>query len=310
ASYAAGRYRQLKENSDALPYWQYRHSHLASTPRQQHLAWDGMVLAHDDPFWTTHYPPNGWGCGCYVIGVTRGRLERMGRTGPDRAPAIRTREVLVGKNGPHPRLVSVPEGIDPGWAYAPGQSVVRTYLDKLAVQQPGVAAAQYREAMGLERLVAERTRAWHGWLDGDRRSLDHWFVLGMVESGVQRALGDHGRILETAALTTTRSDILHGGRKTKRARGTALSEADLRRLPEIVERPKAVLLDTGKRHDALIYVFDSEDGGGRLGKAVFRPNWRGKRGITNGYRSGGYVDRGNLRERRYVVLSGSLEGEE
>ena len=31
--------------------------------------------------------------------------------------------MTVGANGPSPRTVEVPEGIDPGWAYAPGQSV-------------------------------------------------------------------------------------------------------------------------------------------------------------------------------------------
>ncbi len=125
SSYSAGRYRQMKEGAERRPFWRYRHSHASENPREQHLAWDGMVLRHDDPWWDTHYPINGWGCKCYVEALNARDLERLGKKGPDKAPAIRTRTVTVGATGPSPRTVEVPEGIDPGFAYAPGQSAVR-----------------------------------------------------------------------------------------------------------------------------------------------------------------------------------------
>lgn len=124
-SYAAGRYQQMKAVAERRPFWRYRHSHASDSPRQQHLAWDGLVLRHDDPFWDTHAPPNGWGCKCYIEALNDRDLKRLGKSGPDQAPAVRTREVTVGVRGPNPRTVRVPEGIDPGWAYAPGQSVAR-----------------------------------------------------------------------------------------------------------------------------------------------------------------------------------------
>ena len=122
-SYAAGRYQQMLDGVDRRPYWRYRHSEASEHPRDDHLAWDGLVLRHDDPWWDTHYPPNGWGCKCFVDALNDRDLERLGKSGPDTAPPIRT--VTVGAKGPSPRTVTVPEGIDPGWAYAPGQSVLR-----------------------------------------------------------------------------------------------------------------------------------------------------------------------------------------
>ena len=122
-SYAAGRYRQMKEIADRRPYWRYRHSHASEDPREDHLSWDGLILPHDDPWWDTHYGPNGWGCKCYVEALSPRDLERLGKSGPDKAPTVNMRTVTVGANGPSPRTVEVPEGIDPGWAYAPGQSI-------------------------------------------------------------------------------------------------------------------------------------------------------------------------------------------
>ena len=56
------------------PYWQWVHSGLATDPRPQHLAWNGMVLHHSDPFWRSYYPPRippDWGCTCRVKAVSR-----------------------------------------------------------------------------------------------------------------------------------------------------------------------------------------------------------------------------------------------
>lgn len=86
-AHAAGRYQQLTD-PDALehmPFWQYRHNSVTN-PREAHKAWDGMVLRWDDPWWATHYPPNGWRCRCDVRPVSERMLRRMGKAGPDKAP--------------------------------------------------------------------------------------------------------------------------------------------------------------------------------------------------------------------------------
>ena len=32
--------------------------------RADHIPFYNLMLPADDPFWDTHYPPNGWGCKC------------------------------------------------------------------------------------------------------------------------------------------------------------------------------------------------------------------------------------------------------
>jgi hypothetical protein len=119
-AHAAGRYAQMSE-PDALairPYWQYVHSGNPH-PRLQHKAWDGLTLLADDPWWSTHYPPNGWNCGCFVLPMTARGLARQGRSGPDQAPPLDLRQSLVKKTG---ETVVTPAGIDPGFAYNPGEA--------------------------------------------------------------------------------------------------------------------------------------------------------------------------------------------
>lgn len=131
-SYAAGRYAQLQAVKKSRPYWQYVHSDAVEHPRVYHLAWDGLVLHADDPWWRTHFGPNGWGCQCTVHALNQRDLARLGKTGPDQAPPITTREVTVGTRGAHPRTVTVPDGIDSGFAYAPGATVRPAWLAQRA----------------------------------------------------------------------------------------------------------------------------------------------------------------------------------
>lgn len=112
-SYAAGRHAQLTDAG--FPFWVYKHG-ASREPREIHLhEWDGLVLPVDHPFWKTHYPPNGWGCSCYVVGARSIAAARRLGGDPDKA-------LPPGWDKIDPKT-GAPHGIDKGWAYAPGASV-------------------------------------------------------------------------------------------------------------------------------------------------------------------------------------------
>jgi hypothetical protein len=129
----AGRHAQLVAGN--FKFWIYRHGGSAE-PRVQHLGWDGLILPPDHPFWATHFPPNGWGCSCYVIGARsmRSAIRRGGKPDlnlPDGWNA------LTEKTGE-------PDGIDKGWGYAPGSSVVQDIarlVEQKAATLPSKVAA-------------------------------------------------------------------------------------------------------------------------------------------------------------------------
>lgn len=127
-AHAAGRYRQMTspELRRRRPWWQYRHGGSAE-PRPLHVrpasagGWNGLVLRADDPWWQTHYPPNGWGCSCYVRTLSDDDVRRLGLE-PQPAPDLGTYEWANPETG---EVEQVPTGLQPEWAYAPGASVRR-----------------------------------------------------------------------------------------------------------------------------------------------------------------------------------------
>lgn len=118
-SYAAGRWEQIQQVKQQRPYLRYVHLEGQPHPRPEHAAWHNTILPVDDPWWQTHYPPNGWFCHCTVESLSERDLGRYGYTVSESAPASRmVPHVVNTSNGP--RRVMVPEGIDPGFAYRPG----------------------------------------------------------------------------------------------------------------------------------------------------------------------------------------------
>jgi len=119
-AYSAGRWQQ-QTDPDVVrqrPYLMYCHSPASLVPRPLHLAWHGLTLPADDPWWNEHYPPNAWGCKCFVVSVSMADLNRYGKAGPDTAPKTRYYD-WKDRSG---KIHMVPEGIDPGWDYNPGKA--------------------------------------------------------------------------------------------------------------------------------------------------------------------------------------------
>ena len=126
SSYQAGRYQQLRDAK--FPYLEYLHSDYVEHPRELHESWNHLVLNFNDPWWDSHFPPNGYGCQCRVRGRTNGDLKRMGKDGPDTAPTINWVDRVIGENSDDPRIVRVPEGIDPSFEHIPGQTRLDTFV--------------------------------------------------------------------------------------------------------------------------------------------------------------------------------------
>ncbi|MDO8838010.1 MAG: phage minor head protein [Parvibaculum sp.] len=122
SAYSAGRFQQAQRLKAQRPYLRYVHMDPNLTQedsRHEHAAWHGIILPVDDPFWKTHMTPNGWGCRCKVQSLSARDLARYGFSVSKSAPEVKMVERRV--NTPDgPATVKVPFGIDPGFAWNPG----------------------------------------------------------------------------------------------------------------------------------------------------------------------------------------------
>lgn len=195
-AYSAGRRAQLLD-PDLLsrrPFWRYVHNDSVTHPRPHHKQWGDMrlTLRHDHPFWETHFPPNGWGCKCRVVAVSK--------PGEDDASAPPD-----GWDVTDPRT-GVEFGLDEGWNYAPGARAddeLRSFVqDKLINYPPAISTALSRDVTRyinaeqaapdfVREVLADRQRSDPLWLGFVERP--DWIaeVIGMDTQGYTVLLPAH-----------------------------------------------------------------------------------------------------------------------
>ena len=66
AGQMAIKWQRIQRDKDLFPNLKYR-TIGDERVRDEHAALNGTVKPVDDPFWSTHYPPNGWRCRCNVV---------------------------------------------------------------------------------------------------------------------------------------------------------------------------------------------------------------------------------------------------
>lgn len=176
-SYAAGRYKQLTDPEflKLHPYWRYIHSDAVVHPREDHLAWHGLTLPADHPFWKTHFAPNGYGCRCRITSVTRSEGEASARAGLGEPP--RGWDAINPSTGEQ-------VGIGKGFGYTPGAAMdtpLRQMVqDKLINYPPAIAKALAAD-IGRYISTAETASAFATRVLEDR-SVKESLFLGFVEA--------------------------------------------------------------------------------------------------------------------------------
>jgi hypothetical protein len=251
-SYAAGRLAQLRDGG--FTHYLYKHGDSVE-PRMQHLAWDGLVLPADHPFWKAHYPPNGWGCSCRVVGL-RNPEDATALGGDPNKSLPDDWQAIDPKTG-------APIGIGKGWDYAPGDTVsdavaqmaaktqhwdytlAKAYMQGVPEAQRDALAQAYRALPSVAtdtRLYAQRI------LEGrDNLDVPPYRTLGLLTSE-QAAMVQHlsGRAVAGFDYAMDRSVVghvlsKHGDAAVESRRGQrAVTAADYARLPQILSNPDAV----------------------------------------------------------------------
>ena len=155
---AVGQWARIQRSKRTHPYLRYI-TKRDERVRELHAGWDNVTLPVDDPFWKTHYPPNGWRCRCRVVPVSQREYD-AGVT-PTGAPMVKQRPEVVDVRVLNRRtgeISTVPAGIDPGFDFNPGLRSRQT-LQALIQQKQQAAIPALAKAAEMDGLTVESAAA-------------------------------------------------------------------------------------------------------------------------------------------------------
>ena len=303
-SYSASQWQRIQTLKKVKPFLVYS-TMKDDRVRPSHRAWEGITLPVDHPWWDDHFPPKGWRCRCTVYQLSQKELEAEGReVTPDQALPTGTKTFTNRITG---EVTTVPEGVDPGWAYNPGktarENLGRTVGQKILASDPRLASMVVKTAG--EAFSGPITATLGDLVDrieaGPINPVGTQLVLGAFPPKVVDFLAERGS-LETAALSLSDRELLHTVRPPKTSRDACWPLDLVRRLPAMLQAPEQVLWDT--EDPAVVYVWSVEDASA---KAVIRVDYRvkseGTRFRTNLIKTLGLVQAANLAPPRYEAIS-------
>ncbi|MDO8776600.1 MAG: phage minor head protein [Burkholderiaceae bacterium] len=149
-AYSEGQGERIQRNQELFPFLEYVRS-ASVNPRHTHLAYAGLVLPVNDPFWQSHLPVKEWGCKCTVVQHTRRMLDREGLT-VGKAPPEVMRTLVNKRTG---EVMQVPTGVDPAFHYPPGGR--RANLEKLLTDKLAAASSYKAQSFAqATRGIADR----------------------------------------------------------------------------------------------------------------------------------------------------------
>lgn len=299
-AHMAGKWEQFQRTKATRPYLQYLtagDSHV----RDEHARWDKTVLHIDDPFWQTHYPPNGFGCRCTVRSLSARDLERKGLRVSD-SPTIERTEHINTRTGEV--YGDVPNGIDTGWDYNVGQVWLapEDTLGKLLVAQP-LQIAQQTDAL-IKASSSKLQEAFKGWLakvllrDYTARQAT---VVGYLFNAVVQALRSINKPPVTASILLDQNQLRH---LIRDAKGTKQLPAEvIANIPQLLGSPQAIVIELATGD--VVYLLDSQVDTGY--KLFVKVNFSRKGEQFNSVRSGGIIPVSALRNQGlYQLVWGEL----
>lgn len=310
SAYAAGRWQQLQRVKTRRPYLIYM-TVDDSRVRDEHQKWHLKVYHIDDPFWKTHYPPNGWMCRCYVRSASQKDLDRLGlKVGQSKV--IDPIEIVDPETGLSTKKMP---GIDIGWDYNVGKAWLApdvilgqqlmdlpTKLRKPALDwfDNSIFEAPYKQLVNSTAMQLAK---------GESAKQGLAQTVGYLSNTTIEFLAEHKQYPIGAAIVVRDGDIMHWLRDSKKNRGAAIPLSIANRLPSIVRTPDAVLIDNKD------LVFAKRLNDGRYAKFILKLNFKGSLRVNksrfkeylNTFITAGIVEKSNLLEVRYTLIEGEVK---
>lgn len=291
SAHMAGRWAQLQANKEARPFLQYRTAGDARV-RKQHRQWDGKFYPVDDPFWSTHYPPNGWGCRCTVRAYSRAEMERKGLSQSEPFQ-VQTRDVVTRDGEITDR---VPVGIDPGWDHNVGKSWITPELalgSKIA-RLPKELRGPVTDKTVSPAFQSAIEANWKAFQNSDKAAQGDAQILGFLDSAMLDGL-------EAVAAVELRGSAIAATADLSNAWPQDLTD----RVPSLLRDYRAVLWD--RQAAQLVVVPDAaQPAQGQAQVIRVTPNVKTKYGTAAVVTALEAAPTADLAAQRYQVIAGRV----
>lgn len=141
-AYAAGRWERIQRTKQMLPYLQYMPS-VSANLRDDHKQFYGLIATVEDPIWQSIYPPNGFGCKCWVRQLTKTKAQKLLDEQAEQGIVydIKMEQFTDPKTGD---VISIPKGIAPSFNHNHDRL---TALLRLAEDKHG---ADFAKILGID----------------------------------------------------------------------------------------------------------------------------------------------------------------
>ena len=270
SAYMYGRYRAMLANAEERPWWMYI-AVLDSRTRPHHAALNKKVFRYDDPFWKTHYPPNGFRCRCRTRALSDVQLEREGVTPESGEGRMVSRDAVVNPRAPESQRVvrevwgwqERPGGLthwtDTGFSYSAGYTTYQLDCELAQKLELIKSDTLYAEVVQAINNAPARHAAFGLWIE--EKLASKWktgdaVVVGLVQPEVVAAAKAAG--LDPARIAVMTDDKLgHSKRQVHQEAGTALSVEQYKGIAESFSRPEAIYWDS--EHGNALYVLPDPD---------------------------------------------------
>lgn len=267
-AYMAGRYRQMFANVDERPYWQYI-AIMDSRTRPSHAALHGKVFRYDDPFWKTHYPPNGWRCRCRVRALSKFRIRQEGLVVESSDGHMIRQEVVFNPKSENPVVREVwgyqekPGGrvfwTDAGFSYNPGSAAFGLDMELARKLDQVRNLTLYTEVVQAMNNAPARQAAFAQHITEmltTKQKTGRAIVVGLVQVEVIAAAQAAGLNPARIAIMTDEK-VIHMDREVHKKDEKTLNLEQYQSLARNFANPEAVYWD--RAHDNALYVFADPD---------------------------------------------------
>jgi SPP1 gp7 family putative phage head morphogenesis protein len=242
-AYMQAQYRKQLQEAVLRPIWVYQSQLSGRNRRQEHIALHGSAYRYDDPVWNKYYPPNGWGCQCYVTTKSEAGAERDGIKAGDSSGE------------------TLPE-IDETWAYNAGREALAPNFNKyknLSEETLNRIYAKYHKSMNNTRMtegefktLIKRTN------EADYKRNNILYQAGNLETGRYEAMRKAG-VLDSKVMATD-NDLWHGtGDKNAKQK---ITENLFGELYQAINEPENIYEESvgNKLYRVFHFVKDTKDG--------------------------------------------------